>query len=56
LAGEVSILVQDSKLRDNTTMVFHENQEENKLWFCKILPDKKKKVFRCCLIQGYANQ
>jgi hypothetical protein len=24
-------------------MFFHENQEENKLWFCKYLPDKTKK-------------
>jgi hypothetical protein len=43
-AGEVVLLsvYKDSKLVEDNTMVFHENQEENKLWFCKYLPDNKK--------------
>jgi hypothetical protein len=43
-AGEVTVLLsvyKDSKLVEDNTMVFHENQE-NKLWFCKYLPDNKK--------------
>lgn len=47
-AGEVTVVLsvyKDSKLVEDNTMVFStKNQEENKLWFCKYLPDNQKNL------------
>lgn len=47
-AGEVSAVVsvyKDSKLLEDTTLVFSmKNEEDNKKWFSKYLPEKQKKI------------
>ena len=47
-AGEVTVVLsvyKDSKLVEDNTMVFSmKNHEENKLWFCKYLPDNQKNL------------
>jgi hypothetical protein len=47
-AGEVSAVVsvyKDSKLIEDTTLVFSmKNEEDNKKWFSKYLPEKQKKI------------
>ena len=47
-AGEVTVVLsvyKDLKLVEDNTMVFSmKNQEENKLWFCKYLPDNQKNL------------
>lgn len=47
-AGEVTVVLsvyKDSKLVEDNTMVFSmKNQEENKQWFCKYLPDNQKNL------------
>jgi hypothetical protein len=47
-AGETSVVVsvyRDSKLVEDQTMVFSiKNEEENKEWFSKYLPEKQKKI------------
>ena len=47
-AGEASVVVsvyKDSKLVEDHTMVFSmKNEEENKQWFSKYLPEKQKKI------------
>ncbi|TDD78126.1 hypothetical protein [Flavobacterium caseinilyticum] len=46
--GEVTAVVsvyKDSKLIEDTTLVFSmENEEDNKKWFSKYLPEKQKKI------------
>jgi hypothetical protein len=46
--GEVSGVVsvyKDSKLIENTTLVFStKNEEDNKKWFARYLPEKQKKI------------
>ena len=47
-AGEATAIIsvyKDSKLVEDNTMVFSmKNQEENKLWFCKYLPENQKNL------------
>ncbi|MFV8321954.1 hypothetical protein [Flavobacterium sp. LS2R12] len=47
-AGEASVIVsvyKDSKLVEDHTMVFSmKNEQENKQWFAKYLPEKQKKI------------
>ena len=47
-AGEVSAVVsvyKDSKLIEDTTLVFSmKNEEDNKKWFSKYLPEKQKNI------------
>ena len=47
-AGEATAIIslyKDAKLVEDNTMVFSmKNQEENKLWFCKYLPDNQKNL------------
>ena len=47
-AGEATAIIsvyKDSKFVEDNTMVFSmKNQEENKLWFCKYLPENKKNL------------
>jgi hypothetical protein len=53
-AGEVSAVVsvyKDSKLIEDTTLVFSmKNEEDNKKWFSKYLPEKQKKIKNICVV------
>ena len=58
-AGEATAIIsvyKDSKLVEDNTMVFSmKNQEENKLWFCKYLPDNQKNL-KSVQVMPYPNK
>lgn len=58
-AGEATAIIsvyKDAKLVEDNTMVFSmKNQEENKLWFCKYLPDNQKNL-KSVQVMPYPNK